>query len=251
LHAFGDQAIQPETGDYLTLSLSYLNGKDSVFFHGNRTLHLEESTDNDLFTLFLNRINLGDSLSLLLPPGNFFHKTLKREVPDFLREEEYMKINLKLLSIQTEKEFETEKTLFLEWLDEYKLSERERIEKYINDSGMKEVVFEDGYYHLNLKKGTGPAIKQGRHVFMHYEGRFLKGKFFEGTKRQKDPVDFIYGTEMFLIEGLHKALANMREGDKSLVILPSEIAYCAKGSYTGIVPHYSIIVYEVEIINVE
>ncbi len=250
LHSFGDEGSSPVPGDYLTLNLSYLKMEDSLFFSGIRTIRLED-VNHDVFSRFLSGILCGDSLSLLVPPSMFFHQTLSREVPEFLKDENFVKISLKLLSVQSEKEFEEEKKLFLEWLKEYNLTEREKIEKYISESGLEEVVFKDGYYLTFLKRGNGPWVGEGKYVSLHYEGRFLKGKFFEGTKRPKGPVDFLYGSEFFLIEGLEKAVGDMREGDHCMVILPSSLAYGSEGSSTGIVPPYSVVIYEVQIINVE
>lgn len=250
LHSFGDTGSSPAPGDYLTVNISYLRMDDSLFFSGIRTLRLEES-NHDVFSRFLTGVLCGDSLSLLIPPELFFHHTLQRDVPDFLKEEDFVKINLKLLSVQTEKEFEEEKELFLEWTEEYTLTEREKIEKYISEAGMEEVVYSDGYYLVYIERGDGPQVVKGKHISLHYEGRFLKGKFFDGTKKTSEPLDFIYGSEMFLIDGLDKVVGEMRQGDHCLVILPSSLAYGPDGSSTGIVPPYSILIYEVQIIKVE
>ena len=56
---------------------------------------------------------------------------------------------------------------------------------------------------------------------------------------------FIQGHEM------EKAIAKMHEGDKALVIIPSELAFGAEGSVEGIVPPFTPVVFEIELINVK
>ena len=42
----------------------------------------------------------------------------------------------------------------------------------------------------------------------------------------------------------------MTEGEKSLFILPSEIAFGKEGSSTGIIPPYTSLIFEVEVLKV-
>jgi len=54
-----------------------------------------------------------------------------------------------------------------------------------------------------------------------------------------------------LIDGLDEALGRMYEGEKALVILPSELAFGSFGSAGGIIPPYTTLIYELEVLKVE
>ena len=84
---------------------------------------------------------------------------------------------------------------------------------------------------------------------VNYEGRFLNGRFFDSTVKRNQPFEFVYGTELQVIPGLEDAIGRMREGQRALVILPSDLAWGEKGSSTGIVPPFTTVIYEVELLK--
>jgi FKBP-type peptidyl-prolyl cis-trans isomerase len=86
---------------------------------------------------------------------------------------------------------------------------------------------------------------------IHYEGYFLNGKFFDSTHRRNEPLQFVYGHQWQVIGGMEKAIGKMHQGDKALVIIPSELAFGADGSVGGIVPPFTPVVFEIELINVK
>jgi FKBP-type peptidyl-prolyl cis-trans isomerase FkpA len=108
---------------------------------------------------------------------------------------------------------------------------------------------ESGMYFISVRPGTGKAVEIGDVVTVQYEGRFLNGRFFDSTIKSKQPFEFVYGSEMQVIPGIEYAIGRMREGEKALVILPSELAWGEKGSSTGIVPPFTSVVYEIELLK--
>ena len=52
-----------------------------------------------------------------------------------------------------------------------------------------------------------------------------------------------------MIAGLEDAIGRMREGQRALVILPSYLAWGEKGSSTGIIPPFTTVIYEVELLK--
>jgi len=67
--------------------------------------------------------------------------------------------------------------------------------------------------------------------------------------RTKQPFQFVYGTEWQVVKGLEEAIGMMQEGEKALVILPSDLAFGSEGSSTGIIPAYTSLIFDVEIIK--
>ena len=76
------------------------------------------------------------------------------------------------------------------------------------------------------------------------------GKYFDSTIRRNQSFQFVYGTEWQVIKGLEEAIGMMHEGEKSLFIVPSELAFGPAGSSTGIIPPYTSLIFEVELLKV-
>ena len=53
-----------------------------------------------------------------------------------------------------------------------------------------------------------------------------------------------------MIDGLKTALKGMKEGENLKIILPSRHAFGEEGSLAGIVPPYTAVIYDVNIIKV-
>jgi len=60
----------------------------------------------------------------------------------------------------------------------------------------------------------------------------------------------VYGTEWQVIKGLEEAIGLMREGEKSLFILPSELGFGNQGSSSQVIPPFTSLIFEVEILKV-
>ncbi len=251
LKQFGNPEKKVFTGDYLTINIEYRTQKDSVFFSGVRKIKIKNPSDNASVDHCFLEMNLGDSMSFILSAAKFFNGTLKRNLPPFIIEREIMKLNVRLLEIQSQKEFLLEKQQFLAWSAE--LSEYENIilRKFLKEEKPGIQAKKEGFYMIPLKKGNGRKIHKGDHIWVHYEGKFLNGKFFDGTYMSREPVDFIYGTQFVLISGLEQALAYMSEGERSMIILPSGLAFGDKGDDYGIIPPYTSLVYTLEVVKIE
>ena len=75
----------------------------------------------------------------------------------------------------------------------------------------------------------------------------LDGKLFDSTWKRNQPFEFVYGTEMQVVQGLEIALRTMKEKERALFVMPSEMAFGKKGSSTRIVPPFTPVVFEVEV----
>ena len=53
-----------------------------------------------------------------------------------------------------------------------------------------------------------------------------------------------------MIEGFQTALSGRKEGERVKIILPSRQAFGEEGSLAGIVPPYTAVIYDVNIIKV-
>jgi len=108
----------------------------------------------------------------------------------------------------------------------------------------------DGVYRQVLQETEGTVIKFGSEVSIQYQGYFLNGYVFDNTHEKSITPTFTFGREYQMIEGFQTALSGRKEGEKVKIILPSRHAFGEEGSLAGIVPPYTAVIYEVNIIKV-
>ena len=109
-----------------------------------------------------------------------------------------------------------------------------------------------GVYRQYLRRlRVGEEIKAGSQVSIHYKGRFLNGFVFDNTYEKDITPSFTYGQEYQMVDGLRTALKGMKEGESVKIILPSRRAFGEEGSLAGIVPPYTAVIFEVNIIKVK
>ena len=232
-------------GDFVTANLSYSTLSDSVFFREIRTFRVSEPNFPGSINRCLTMMCRLDSAQFIISAIDFYEKTLGREVPDFLRANGKIKISVKLIDTQSPREYEA----FLTWVEG--LSEYERLLLRNFTENIEVQPTEDGIYLIEQAPGEGPLISAGDTITIHFEGFFLNGRFFDSTRRRNEPMHFVFGQQWQVIPALEKAIARMRNGGKSLVITPSELAFGSEGSVLGIVPPYTSVIFELEIVNVK
>lgn len=245
----GNEVAPPKISDFVTVNISYATSEDSVFFKGARTFQLTQPDfDGAIDECFL-MLSEKDSASFIIDAEDFFTKTLQTQLPKFLQKNKKIKIGLKMEEIRTAKQYEREKQEFLKWIEDFGEYEKLLLTKFIKEEKIAAEPNEDGMYFISLKEGTGKPVESGDIVTVHYEGRFLNGKFFDSTKKRKQAFEFVYGSEMQVIPGIEKAIGRMREGEKAIVILPSSLAWGEAGSSTGIIPPFTSVIYEIELMQ--
>lgn len=251
LLAIGEQDKHCNYGDYVTVNVVYATMNDSVFFSGTRKFQLTEPDFPGSIDKCLTLIGEQDSARFIISALDFFEKTLESAVPDYLAADGKMKITVKLLEIQTEDEYAHEKEVFLHWIEDLGEYEKVLLKQYLNREKINIPSTEDGIYYIEQQAGNGPAVTLGDTVTIHYEGYLLNGRFFDSTRKRNDPFQFVYGQQWQVVGGLEKAVGRMRGGGKSLVIVPSELAFGSDGSAAGIVPPFTSVIFEIELINVK
>jgi peptidylprolyl isomerase len=81
-----------------------------------------------------------------------------------------------------------------------------------------------------LIPGTGAEAKAGETVTVNYVGVLYKGgKEFDASWKRKEPFTFTLGRGQ-VIPGWDQGVAGMKVGGRRLLIIPSPLAYGAKGS---------------------
>lgn len=251
LFTFGEEKQALRNGDLITIDISYSTMNDSIFFHGIRKLKLEDTGIKNSIYSSLIKLHKGDSASFIFRSTDFFQRNLKSDIPYYLKHQKRIKINVKVLEVQSDADYQVEKKQFLKWAEDLNKTEKALINDFLNEQRINISPTPGGMYFVLTKSGTGKNAVSGDLVKIHYEGRFIDGRYFDSTKKNNEPVEFILGQEFIVIKGIEEAVKMMKEGDKALIILPSDLAFGEKGAGEGIVPPFTAIIYEVELLKVD
>ncbi len=121
--------------------------------------------------------------------------------------------------------------------------------KFLAENGKKPDIetTSSGLQYQVLKSGDGTKAGASSLVVVHYEGRLLDGTVFDSSISRGQPAAMRVDG---VIPGWQEALQAMREGDKWRLWIPSELGYGAQGAGRMIPPH-SVLVFEVELIEVK
>ncbi len=257
LQTIGDGKRKPNIGDYLQLIITYKTEKDSVFldtYSNNETgkviLPFNKSSFVGSFEEGLSKMNEGDSVSFVVNADSLFQKFFKVPLPMFLTEGGDVKIDVKLYRILTSDEYKTELTNYQQIIEDRDIEEQRKLQSFLDTNNAQFYPLDNGMYYLPIKQGTGSLAENGDLVKISYIGYFLEGKKFESTYERGQALEFTLGEEGQVINGLETAISLMNEGAKTKFIIPSHLAFGAEGSSTKIVPPYTTVVYEIELLNI-
>ena len=248
----GDENAKCQYNDYITADICYTTMKDSIFFKGRRKFQISQTNFPGSIDECITLLAKEDSASFILTADDFFRKTLSSDLPQFLKEKEKIKIDIAVVDIQTPKQYTFEKEAFLKWIEDFGEYERTILKQYLESEKLKAKTTSSGMYYLVIRQGNeNKGVKLGDTVVVHYEGRFLNGKFFDSTRQRKEAFQFVYGQQWQVIKGMENAIGMMHEGERALFIMPSELAFGETGSSTGIIPPFTSLIFEVELVSVK
>ena len=234
----------------MTVDISYSTLEDSVFFKGMRKIKLEDpGFPGSVFSCFM-KLRSDDSASFIFKTNDFFVKNLRTPIPYFIKDHEMIKMNVSVTELQKSDEFFMEKKQFLAWSNTLSASENDIISRFLREERINIEPTPSGLYFILLKVGSGRKPVKGDIVTVNYEGKFLNGKYFDSTVKRNEPLEFVYGEEYIVIRGMEEAIGMMREGERTLIIVPSNLAFGSAGAGRGIIPPYTALIYELELLKV-
>jgi FKBP-type peptidyl-prolyl cis-trans isomerase FkpA len=256
LQMIGDGKKTPQIGDYLQLNITYKTANDSVFYDtysSNETgmviLKFEKPSFKASFEEGLTKMNEGDSTSFIVSADSLFKKFFKMEVPIFFKKKDVVKMDVKLHRILTKNQYVEELNKYQKILEDRDIEELRKLAAYIDTCKTQYFSLPNGMHYIPIHQGVGDCVKFGDMVKIHYKGYFLNGRQFESTYDRAEPLEFNFGEEGQIIKGFKTALSLMNQGSKSKFIIPSSLAFGDLGSATNIVPPYTTVVYEIELIS--
>jgi FKBP-type peptidyl-prolyl cis-trans isomerase len=256
LQTIGDGKVKPQAGDYLQLVITYKTEKDSVFLETNSVnetgkviLPFQHSSFIGSFEEGLMTMNEGDSASFIVNADSLFQKFFKVPVPLFLASDSVVKMEVKLHKILNKEQYAEELRKFCQVIEDRDIEEQRKLKSYLDTNKTRFSVLKNGMYYIPIRQGSGSCASTGDQLKINYKGYFLNGKQFESTYDRGQPLEFTLGEQGQVIKGMEKAISLMNEGEKAKFIIPSQLAYGGTGSSTGIIPPYTTLIYEIELVK--
>ena len=208
--------------------------KDTIIYRYYKEQHLLKE---GIFGELLLHLNEGDS-ALFMLTNSYFKNQFANPYFDTLKDD-YFKVFVKVHRFYNEPvEVDRE------------MAEQIILKKYLLENNITDTNQKEGIYVLHQKKeGEGPYIQNGSEIKIRYNASFVNYIPFDDLAKKS--FKLTYGTPDQVIKGLEIALKGMRKGEKSKIIIPSQFAFGEEGSSTGIVPPFTTVVYDLEIINVK
>lgn len=251
LHTIGDGEKEPVKGDVILAHVVLKTLGDTVLYnskwkHSGGVSNFDYNGNKGLNQCF-SFMHEGDSASFIVKHN---HNSIYSLIDTAHYTSNQVKADIKLEHVFNSEQYEN----WLDdiaWLHDGEMNEQIVMKQYLDSLELNEENYIAGIYYENIEKGRGKRAVKGDAVFVHYKAYFLNGKEFDNTYGMDVPFVFNLGDPDQVIEGFETGLQLMKKKGKARFIIPSQLAFGEKGSATGIVPPFSTLVYEVELINIK
>lgn len=228
LISFGDQKSKLDSAQLVYMDGLVLDQNEDTL----RSFFNEPFTKtDDLLWEVLRKHFAGDSLEYISASADFLH-------PEELNDDT-LTYFLRIDRMRTSRQVTDDRFRELAALDSIIRS----------DSVLTNYTEYKGVYLRSLSMTDTALVRDGRELLLQYRGSTLSGKVFDDSKRMEGPLRFVMGNENQVIPGIELALERMHRHEKMRVIIPSWLAFGARGSAGEIVPPYSTVVYELEVLQ--
>ena len=230
------------------LDLNYLTQNDSVFWDSKSDyddkyfMYVNPAVTGNLIETYLQLVNEGDSVNLLIPKSIFFKQQFATsKIPDFTLHDSIVKVNMKVKKLFNPTEVDS---LVFHWAKK----EKDLITAYLLKNNISSY-FKDSLnvYWLNGKPDFSKAILlKDRTVSIDYKGYLLNGKQFD-----ESPEKWLVNTATpdQMLKGLNYVIKFLNSGENTKIILPSYLAFGELGT-GNIIPPYTPLLYEISINNI-
>lgn len=130
-------------------------------------------------------------------------------------------------------------------IERNKLLEKQLFEAVKNQPGVG--VLPSGVCYVIARAGEGIRPLSADTVTLHVKGYLPEGLMFEDTYTKNNPLKI---TPENLITGLKEVVQLMQKGSVWRIYIPSALGYGEKG-IPGIIPPFSALVFDIELLNIK
>jgi len=237
--------------DIVFFNIKYSTATDSALFNswtmgGPLSLKVTKPTFKGDLMEALTLLTAKDSAAFLFNADSMFAKTFNMARPEFIKPGSNLKFTIKIERVTTEEVLKADEIKIQKEKD---MQETVAIDKYIAEKGLTVQTSPTGLKYIISNPGTGAQAEAGKTVKVHYTGKLLDGTKFDSSLDRNDPIEFTLGKGM-VIPGWDEGIALLKEGGKALLIIPSNLAYGARGA-GGVIPPFAPLTFEVELVSVQ
>jgi len=196
----------------------------------------------------LRRLHEGDSVSVWIPAAQvpWQHFGSQRALADT----GMVRVDLALRSLKSAAQVREEELAYNAWRADREIEERLVLERYFTTRGIdKGKASYQGIFILPHGAVHEPLLRTGDAVSIAYVARGLDGTVYDDTYKGGTALSFRLGDPGQVIRGLEIGLRKLGRGDKATIIIPSQFAFGDDGSAAGIVPPFTTVIYELEVLN--
>lgn len=254
-------AKKPVIGDFAHMEISYFTDRDSMLFSSEKfgskfVIKVEEPAYKGDIMEGIVMMGVGDSASFLISADSFYVHNVGGMLPNDINQGSKIRFEIRMDRVQTLEELENEKRE-----NDRVQSEKEKlaIDAYLSENKITVQPLESGLIIIERVKGNGKKPQNGQKVKVNYTGKLLNGKVFDTSveadakaagvynpQRPYQPFEFTLGAGQ-VIRGWDEGIAQLSVGSKATLIIPSVIGYGPQDM--GIIPPYSTLVFEVELVG--
>lgn len=258
IQEIGDGNKTANPNDYVTAQIIIKSETDSILFdtgkigiNGAITFILPVTQYKKDYREGYHYLSEGDSAVFITNAHALYVKKNRDKIPNGMNLESLIRVETRVLKIRTPEEHLQYMREEKKKLEQGEFWEKQLLDRYIIDNGLTEAIpISNGMYYMKLTEGVGAALDSARVVLINYKGYFLNGRCFD-SNYESQPFEYILGAEEQLIKGLEIGVRRMHEGEKAKFIIPSHLAFGSSGSSSGIVPPFTTVIYEVELLKVQ
>ena len=123
-------------------------------------------------------------------------------------------------------------------------------EKFLNENSQREgvIVTATGLQYEVIEQGGGNKPSITDKVEIHYTGYFINGNVFDSSVERNETLSIGVNE---VIRGWKEVLQLMPVGSKWKVYVPYQLGYGELGTQNGPIGPYSILIFEIELLNIK
>jgi FKBP-type peptidyl-prolyl cis-trans isomerase FkpA len=140
-----------------------------------------------------------------------------------------------------------------------KEKEMRLLRQYLESHNIDKEPESSGIYYISLGEGQGIRPERNDWVIINYTARTINDRIFDTTDEEVARRNNIYSSSVIYgdrrmdlnllgLKGVLEGLLLMKENEAARLIIPSHLAYGSSG--TGLIPPYSTIIYDIELVRV-
>ncbi len=196
----------------------------------------------------LRRLHEGDSVSVWMPAAQVpWAQFGSQHAPV---DTGMVRVDMALRSLKSAAQVREEEEVYNAWRADREIEERLVLERYLSTHGIDKARTSHQGVFIQVHGGPHePLLRTGDAVSIAYVARGLDGTVYDDTYKGGTPLSFRLGDPGQVIRGLEIGLRKLGPGDKATIIIPSQFAFGDDGSAAGIVPPFTTVIYELEVLN--